>query len=300
MGTASVRRRRPAFAAGLATVAMALGLTAIPADAAPPPPRVDLVAIGDSYTAGTGAGPFIPTFPCDQTAGGYVDRLDELTIVDQTVNGACHGALLAETADRNVPSVTQRIAELAQSEVLSGRTELVTLTAGANDLGFNTVLSTCAFSAFEACQLEIAKARAKLPEIQANLVRALTAIHRAAPRARIAVFGYPLLFDPEAGLPVFSRENQRLINAGTATLNATISAAVDHANSKSRAKAVYIDVTASFAGHAANIPRQQWIVLDLVPPIEFTEDTFHPNPAGHGAYADALIAAVNLQALARR
>ncbi|MEJ1178567.1 MULTISPECIES: SGNH/GDSL hydrolase family protein [unclassified Pseudarthrobacter] len=294
------RRRRPAFAAGLATLAMALGFTAVPADAAPPVPDVDLVAVGDSYTAGTGATDFIPNFPCDQTPGGYVDILKNLAIVDDVVsNGACHGALLDARASNIVPSVMEQIAALAASEALSGRTELVTLTAGANDLGFNTVLFTCAFSTFEACQLAVANASATLPAIQADLVEALSAIHRAAPRAKIAVFGYPLLFDPVRGLPVLSPESQALVNAGTEALNDTIFAAVAEANAVSKANAVYIDVTTPFAGHEANT-LQQWIVLDLVPPIELTDDTFHPNAAGHDAYADALTATVNLQALARR
>jgi lysophospholipase L1-like esterase len=215
MEKALVRRRHSAFAAGLATVAMALGFTAIPADAAPPPPRVDLVAIGDSYTAGTGAGPFVPNFPCAQTAGGYVDQLDALPIVDDVANAACHGALLDEVAERGVPSVMQQIADLAKSEGLSGRTELVTLTAGANDIGFNTILFTCAFSTAEACQQAALGARTKLADVQARLAEALTAIHRAAPRARIAVFGYPLLFDPVGGIPVLSTESQNLVNGGT-------------------------------------------------------------------------------------
>ncbi|WP_461187672.1 SGNH/GDSL hydrolase family protein [Arthrobacter sp. Z4-13] len=298
MGNA-LRRRHSAFGAGLATVAMALAFTAIPADAAPPTPRVDLVAVGDSYTAGTGAGPFDPNFPCDRTTGGYADQLAAIPIIDEVINGACHGALLDARASGIVPSVLEQIAALVRTEGLSGRTELVTLTAGANDLDFNTVLSKCAFSSVQACQLELAQAQAKLPTIQTNLVKALTAIHDAAPRARIVVFGYPLLFDPEDGFPVITAESQTLVNAGTAALNATIDAAVAKANSASRANAVYIDVTVPFAGHAANT-LQQWIALDLVPPIEFADTTFHPNAAGHAAYADALTGAVNLQALARR
>jgi lysophospholipase L1-like esterase len=299
METSVGRRRRPAFAAVLATLAMAIGLAAIPAEAAPPPADVDLVAVGDSYTAGTGAGPFIPNYPCTQTAGGYVDDLMALPIVDEVINGACHGALLDAKASGVVPSVMDQIAALAASEGLSGRTELVTLTAGANDLQFNTVLFTCAFSTFPDCQLEVQKAQAKLPAIQADLVEALTAIHRAAPRAKIAVFGYPFLFDPANGLPVLSPESQTLVNTGTAALNATIVAAVAEANAVSKANAVYIDVTAAFARHAANAP-DQWIVLDLVPPIEFADDTFHPNSAGHAAYANALTTALSLQTLARR
>ena len=54
MGTLKLRRRRTALAAGLATVAMAAGLAAVPAQAAD---RTRYVALGDSYAAGLGAGP---------------------------------------------------------------------------------------------------------------------------------------------------------------------------------------------------------------------------------------------------
>ena len=120
MGDTKVRRRHSALAATVATVAMAVGFTALPADAAPPTPDVDLVAVGDSYTAGTGATPFDPNFPCDQSPGGYVDRLAAQAIVDDVVsNGACHGALLDARASGVVPSVMEQIAALAASERLS-------------------------------------------------------------------------------------------------------------------------------------------------------------------------------------
>jgi hypothetical protein len=102
METAKVRRRHSTFAAGLASMAMVLGLAAIPAGAAPQPREVDYVALGDSYTAGTGAvsridnifPPFVPTPPCTQTEGGYVDLVDTVDAVDLEDNAACHGALI--------------------------------------------------------------------------------------------------------------------------------------------------------------------------------------------------------------
>ncbi|WP_255770553.1 SGNH/GDSL hydrolase family protein [Pseudarthrobacter sulfonivorans] len=293
----AVRRRLSAFAAGLATIAMTLGFAAIPAEAAPPVPNVDLVAVGDSYTAGTGAGAFASSLPCIQTKGGYVDDLRDLAIVDDNVtNGACHGALLDQMADDVVPSVMQQIARLTAAETLSGRTELVTLTAGANDIGVNSILFACAYSTPEDCQQAVLSAEGKLPGMAADLSRAVTAIHRAAPRARIAVLGYPLLFDPERGIPVIPLERQEMINQGTAALNATIDAAVSAANTGSKANAQYIDVTSRFAEHAANSIINQWIVFGQ----PFTPQTFHPTADGHRAYAAAVTDAVNLASIARR
>lgn len=299
METTGLRRRHPAFAAGLAALAMALGLTAAPAGAAPPVPDVDLVAVGDSYTAGIGAGPYTTPPPCVQTSTGYVDLLKALPIIDDEVsNEACGGARLADRPSDTVPSVMEQIAALAASERLSGRTELVTLTAGANDLDFATPLRVCAVSTLEVCAQALQAAQAMFPSIQADLVEALIAIHKAAPRAKIVVFGYPLLFDPESGLPtLLTPDAQRLVNAATLALNATIAQAVAIANTEAKANAVYVDVTDDFAGHAIN-SADPWINFDPLDP--FAPQNFHPTLAGHEAYADALTAAVNLQALARR
>ncbi|UZX04400.1 SGNH/GDSL hydrolase family protein [Arthrobacter sp. CDRTa11] len=294
------RRRLPAFAAGLATAAMALGFTALPAGAAPPVPDVDLVAVGDSYTAGVGAGSFIAPFPCLQTNGGYVDVLKALPIVDDVVsNEACAGALLVDGPSDVIPSVMEQIAALSASEGLSGRTELVTITAGANDLDFTTPLAICATSTLFDCAQAVQAAQTQFPVIQANLVDALTAIHKAAPRATIVVFGYPLLFNPEGGPALLTPEAQMLVNTGTAALNEVISDAVDIANAEAKANAVYVDVTDEFADHAINsLTGASWINFN--PQVPFAPENFHPNAAGHNAYADALVDEVNLQAIARR
>ena len=293
------RRRRPAFAAGLATLAMALGFTAIPAEAAPPVPDVDLVAVGDSYTAGVGAGSYISPPPCLKTDGGYVTILKALAIVDDnSTNGACAGAIIPDGAS-NTPSVMEQIAALDASEELSGRTELVTLTAGANDLDFTTPLAVCAQYALDICYQTIQAGQLKFPVIQADLVEALSAIHQAAPRAKIVVSGYPLLFNPAGGPTLLTPAAQGLVNDGTVALNDAIADAVDAANAGAKANAEYVDVTDEFAKHALNsISAAPWINFNPAEP--FAPQNFHPTAAGHQAYADAITAEVNLQALARR
>ncbi|MFC9770347.1 MULTISPECIES: SGNH/GDSL hydrolase family protein [unclassified Pseudarthrobacter] len=294
MGTTALRRRRAAFAAGLATLAMALGSTALPAGAAPPIKDVDLVAVGDSYTAGIGAGTTTLS-SCTQTNGGYVNLLRALPIVDgNSTNAACAGAVIVDRASDIAPSVTEQIGSLAASGTLSVRTELVTVTAGANDIDFTMPLKACAGSTPDVCAQAVQAVQAKFPAMRADLVEALTAIRKAAPHATIAVFGYPLLFDPD-GLPtLLGRDAQRLVNAGTQALNGAIAQAAN--SPRVKAKAVYVDVTDAFAGHAVNSP-YPWINFD--PRDPFALQNFHPSGAGHQAYADTLQEAVNLNKLAR-
>lgn len=310
MTNPAVRRRRPAFAAGLATLAMALGFTAIPADAAPPPKDVDYVAIGDSYTAGTGSlvgtGSelvFTTPLPCLQTHPfGYVDVVDAASPVNLVENAACHGAVLSKSSPRYdpviiIPTVEEQIQSLIASGRLSSDTELVSLTAGANDAGVNAVIPACAASTEEVCKQAVASSITAMPSVGANLTRALAAIHRAAPNAKIVTLGYPRLFDPTSPAAIIPPANQTLVNQGTALLNATLATAVATSNVFYRANAQYIDVTARFRGHEVN-SADPWIVLNTTDPAD--PRNFHPNKAGHQAYADALVAAVNLPALARR
>lgn len=303
MGDTKVRRRHSALAAAVATVAMAVGLTALPAEAAPPVADVDYVAVGDSYTAGTGASTFIPDFPCDQSPGGYVDLVNNADPVSLADNVACHGAQLTIRAEGVVPSVSDQIATLSDEKNLSKDTELVSLTAGANDIGVNNALAACVGQDTSGCPTAVLAAQAKLPVVASDLVHTLSAIHRAAPRARIVVLGYPMLFDPNAAPDSESAADQTLVNQGTVALNYTLAASVATANALYRTNAQYVDVTARFAGHAVNNFGSSWICLEVFAPcfnsVPNDPRNFHPNPLGHAAYAEALLGAVKLRQLAR-
>jgi lysophospholipase L1-like esterase len=194
-----------------------------------------------------------------------------------------------------VPSVEQ---QLGTPGLLSGDTELVSITAGANDVGVSAVLASCASPSEAACAAEIKAAVGRFPALRAGLTQAYATIHQLAPKAKIAILGYPRLFDPVGGAPVIPVKNQILVNQATALLNATIATAAATANIFHKANTQYVDVTSRFRGHEANAAKQ-WIVLDLLPPLEFTPQTFHPNTTGHEQYAKALTSAVNLPALAR-
>ena len=304
MATALGRRRRSAFAAVIATMAMALGFTAIPADAAASP-RIDYVALGDSYTAGTGAGAAVRPdgVDCWQSHPGYVDVVGKTSRMKPVANAACHGAVLSTSSPFYdpliyTPTIEQQLAGLVGKGRLSAKTELVSITAGANDLGFSWVLGACSIST-EACEgaLSQATSASSLQALQAALVQTYAAIHAAAPNARIAVLGYPLLFDPASNFAPIPVTNQLLMNQATLALNALIAGAVAGANTLYEANAIYIDVTARFTGHQVN-SADPWLVLDLAAPT--ADYNFHPNRAGHAlGYAAALLGAVEPAQLAR-
>ncbi|WP_285240421.1 SGNH/GDSL hydrolase family protein [Pseudarthrobacter sp. MEB009] len=305
MANLALRRRRGAFAAVLATMAMALGFTAIPAQAAPPP-QADYVALGDSYTAGTGAGLALRPagVACWQSNPGYVDVVGKTGRVNLVANGACHGAVLSQASpfyDRVIvtPTVQEQLASLAFMGAISADTELVSITAGANDVGFSYALGVCATQPAAVCAgtLDYLTSPTNLGLLQAGLAQTYAAIHAAAPNARIAVLGYPFLFDPASPFAPIPAENQQLMNGATIRLNTTIEAAVNTANTAFHANAQYVDMTARFAGHQVN-SADPWLQLNLALPT--ADYNFHPNQAGHRAYASAIMGAVKPAQLARR
>ena len=282
-------------------MAMALGFTAIPAEAAPPP-KADYVALGDSFTAGTGAGAAERPegVDCWQSQRGYVDAVGKTGRVNLVANAACHGAVLFDDNPFHdealyTPTVFEQLQGLIKDGLLTEETELVSITAGANDLGFAYVLGQCAVST-EACNqaLTSVTTESALGNLTADLVATYVAIQQAAPNATIVVLGYPLLFDPTSQFAPIPVANQFAINGATLALNELIANAVTLA----KVNAIYVDVTARFAGHAVN-SADPWLVLDFSQPLP--DYNFHPNRAGHTlGYAAALKAAVNLPQLARQ
>jgi lysophospholipase L1-like esterase len=290
-----------AFAGGLAALALTLGFTASPATAAPPPP-VSYVALGDSYTAGTGAGDLSrPPVACWQSPGGYVDLVDASPKVTLVANLACHGSVLSQTSpfyDFVTPTIDQQI--FAGQQALAGA-DLVSITAGAVDAGSLLALQACSTPNTQLCAATVSGIiqNLQLGTLQTGLEATYQGIQLAAPDAAIAVLGYPRLFDPSQGdivingVTIVPVQNQILVNQAIDALNATIAAAVEGSGTN----AVFIDVTKRFLGHAVN-SANPWIVLDLTQPL--LDANFHPNSAGHQAYASALLSSVQLTKLAKR
>jgi lysophospholipase L1-like esterase len=225
-----------------------------------------------------------------------VDLLGKTGRVDLLLNAACSGAKLFGGPN----SVAAQISDPATLAALS-EAELVSITAGANDLEFAQVIGICATQTVQACDDAVswATSEANLLVLYSALKQTYEAIQAAAPDARIVVLGYALPFDttdPAVPLPL-PLESQQLINDGTSELNAVIEAAA------SATGALYVDVTDEFAGHEVN-SEDPWIFfgayVDANGMLQIDPRTLHPNKEGHRAYASALLASVKLGQLVRR
>ena len=258
MTNPAVRRRRPAFAAGLAVMAMALGFTAIPADAAPPT-RIDYVALGDSFAAGQGAAPY--TDPaCFVSRKGYPVIADNLRNVQLTTNAGCSGQVAAD------------VAADALAAVDSG-TEIVTVTVGGNDLGTTNVILACLPAPTPECGGALATVQTKLTDgsLAASLAGVVAAIRTKSLTAKIVFTGYPRLFAPDHP---FAAVANPLADA----LNGVIAGVASGTGSQ------FVDVSGAFAAHGIG-SAEPWINFSAAGVQD--PANFHPNSQGYrqGYYA---------------
>jgi len=250
-------------------------------------PTVRYVALGDSYTSG----PVIPTqidANCERSDHNYphlvaaADRITDLTDV------SCGGATTVQmwqAQGTNPP----------QLDALSRRTDLVTLQIGGNDVGFGSIIATCAglsvtAPAGDPCEQHYtaggtdqlaANVRNTAPKID----QVLRAVHKEAPRARVVVVGYPDLL-PDNGVGCFPavpfaagdfpylRDTEKRLNAmleDEALLNG----------------ASYVDTYGPTVGHdMCQAPGVRWIE-PLVPAAP--AGPAHPNALGEQAMAAAVL-----------
>jgi lysophospholipase L1-like esterase len=165
------------------------------------------VALGDSYTAGTGAGPLVAGAAgrvCGQISNSYprlvAEELDA-RLNDASCAGARTGdATRAQTTSSGLPSPPQL-------DSVSKETDLVTVGLGYNDLGFFTMLTVGCVAAAGSdptgmpCA-DADRARGIDPgsvadQIGDHLRDLLEQVHERAPHARVLLVGYPQLVPPD-------------------------------------------------------------------------------------------------------
>lgn len=278
-------------ALSLLTIALIFGTSAAPASAALPMwgwgshSVADYVALGDSFTAGQGAPPYLNSSgSCLQSKyASYPVITAALSKHKLEANLSCSGA--------NTADVQAQLGSLTPSELSAAR--LVTLTVGGIDAGSNAVALACTTNPTPtACQDAIAFALAQLNPITSTLGSDLAstylAVANAMPNATVVVLNYPRLFNE----PTVPGSLENTVNAATGTLNDFISGAIVAANaSPARTGKVIrlVSVTDEFANHGigARIP-----YINFPPYSPSADANFHPNALGNSfGYFGALLKA---------
>jgi lysophospholipase L1-like esterase len=256
------------FAAVLAAVSVLAA--AAPASAAG---AVSYVALGDSYSAGLGAGAMISSSgSCDRSTSAFSQLWASAHHPASYVSVACSGATTSTVIS-------------SQLSALSASTTLVSITVGGNDVGFSSTMETCVLSSTSTCVAAIDRDEALISStLPGELANVLADIASAAPNAMVVVLGYPDLYDLSRsstciGLSTTDRTD---LNQAAGELDAAIQAAAT-----ARGDA-FADVRAAFAGH--NIcDSSPWLhsvnILDV-------SESYHPTAAGQaGGYLPAFTAA---------
>ena len=268
-------RSRALWAAAVPVVLGAAGLTAAagPASAAAAAGGVSYVALGDSYSAGLGAGAMISSSgSCDRSSDAFPQLWASAHHPASYVSVACSGA-------------TTGTVIASQLSALSASTTLVSITIGGNDVGFSSTMETCVLSSTSSCVAAVDADEALISsQLPGELSSVLSDIASAAPNAMVVVLGYPDLYDlsKSADCIGLSTTDRTDLNQAAGELDGAIAAAAT-----ARGDA-YVDARPAFAGH--NIcDSRPW--LHAVNFLDISE-SYHPTAAGQAeGYLPAFSAA---------
>jgi hypothetical protein len=255
-----MRHTRTAACSPALLLAACLVAAPATAQAAPLKAGPGYVALGDSYSAGLGAGDYLPTgTDCRRSGRAYPVLWASAHKVTTFAFAACNHARTSDVLS-------------GQLGTLGAGTRLVTLTVGGSDAGFVGVMTTCALGGTSRCLSAVAGARATMDRsLGDSLDRLYSAIRNRAPAARVVVLGYPHLYHLRGVCEIGLQDSARAaINDGVDHLDAVIAR---------RAAAhgfTFADVRAAFAGHEI-CSRSPWLhSVDVLAPTE----SYHPTAPG--------------------
>ena len=159
-----------------------------------------LLALGDSYSSGEGAGEYEPgtdngNNSCHRSRNAWPTLLAHQRGLGVLPSIACSGATLTDLMSGRAGSgqPERRAAQLAR---IAGNATVVTVTIGGNDLGFRSIIQDCiagdCVAKYHRPSGDVLDAR--IDDLARRLPAAYRAIQAAAPRARVFVVDYPRLF----------------------------------------------------------------------------------------------------------
>ena len=251
----------------LVCVSVACGMSAGPAAA------VRYVALGDSYSSGTGTRTYYDS-SCQKSVYAYPYLVHNAHPAWTFVHSACGGAKTGDVIN-------------TQSASLTSGTNWVTYTIGGNDAGFSSVITECAQPWWSSnCNGAIDQAQAYIRNtLPGRLDLVNNKIKSRSPTAKVIALSYPRLFmgeDCNAGT-FFSPDEETRLNQTADMLRDAIRAAATRAGTNF----VFKDAFPPFIGHAI-CDSVEWL-NGLSNPVG---ESYHPNRTGHSSGYTPLVRAV--------
>ncbi|WSL80875.1 SGNH/GDSL hydrolase family protein [Kitasatospora sp. NBC_01266] len=228
---------------------------AAPANAA----AVNYVALGDSYSAGVGAGNYDSSSgDCSRSYSSYPELWAGANSPSSFSFVACSGATTTDVLN-------------SQLSALNSGTTLVSLTIGGNDAGFSNTMETCVLDGTSSCLSAVSTAESYATNtLPGQLSQLYAAISAAAPNARVVVMGYPELYEvPGDCWFGISDTSRTAIDGAADTLDNVISKAAANAGF------TYADVRSAFGGHEI-CSDDEWLHSTTLP----IDESYHPTADG--------------------
>jgi len=185
-----------------------------------------------------------------------------------------------------------------QLDNVNTSTDMVMMTIGGNDLGFDNIIKAC-FAAVlrsaEGCRSSVSEARSQFDKLEDKLKNVLSSLNsRLHPDAKIVLLGYPLLAlnnnENLSGFPV-AKEVRNLGLEGNSRQKKIVDA---YNKSIGQEKVIFIDsIPQRFSGHEPDASifqknHDRWIHEFFEPSAFNMNSWYHPNFFGHSSYMSAL------------
>lgn len=239
-----------------------LAVCAFLAVAATPAFAVKYVALGDSYSSGTGTRTYYDS-TCQRSVYSYPYLVHNAHPTWTFVQAACSGAKTGDILN-------------TQASSLTSDTNWVTYTIGGNDAGFSSVITTCAQPSWLSnCDGAINTAQSYITNtLPGRLDLVNNKIKSLSPTAKVVVLDYPHLFmgqDCNAAT-FFSPSEETRLNQTADMLRTQL----QNAATRAGVNFIFKDVIPPFVGHAI-CDSTEWL-NGLSNP---TGESYHPNTLGH-------------------
>jgi lysophospholipase L1-like esterase len=250
------------------------------------------VALGDSYSAGSGVLPPDPTgVSCTRSLANYPHDIAAATGV-QLTDVTCGAAETKDFYTSQQPGVAPQL------DAVHPDTQLVTMTIGGNDSGvfINSIVACGAAGLSTAGQGSPCKDKYGTSfedtirtTTYPSLVKALQAVQAKAPDAQVGILSYPWIMPTSGGCfdkMTVAEGDVPYVRGIQATLNDAVKRAAEATG------ATYVDMNAVSEGHDACQPiGTRWIepVLQGTNPV-----IVHPNALGEQNMATQAIAVLGL------
>jgi lysophospholipase L1-like esterase len=256
-----------------------------------------LLALGDSYSSGEGAGHYEPgtdtsSNTCHRSRSAWPTLVaDQRRLKEIRPSLACSGATVTDVLSGRAGGQPERTH--SQIGRITGEPDLITITIGGNDLGFRKILENC-------IKVNCVKTYHResgdildhmIDDLALRLPAVYRAIQAAALHARIVVVDYPRLFPPSnpnnptpncaARDRISPTEanylNDKIKRADIAILDVAKQVGVDA-----------VDVSDAFAGGELSCHGPQY-VNHVNPQLKVLSGSFHPNADGQERLARVVI-----------